>query len=93
VNSNCIAVTTLSSNDFDTANFSYYPNPTSGILNLNYSADIEAIQVSTILGQVVLSKTINAKEAQVDLQFLPSGTYLVKVTANDKTKVIKVVKN
>ena len=93
LDSNCITVTTLSANDFDTANFSYYPNPTTGILNLNYSTDIDTIQISTILGQVVLSKTINAKEGQVDLQFLPSGTYLIKVTANDKTKVIKVVKN
>ena len=59
---------------------------------MNYSSDIESIQVSTILGQVVLSKTLNSKEGEVDLQFLPSGTYLLKVTADDKTKVIKVIK-
>ena len=93
LNSNCITVNTLSSNDFDAANFSYYPNPTTGILNVTYTSDIDTIQVSTILGQVVLSKTLNTKEGQIDLQFLPSGTYLVKVMANEKTKVIKVVKN
>ena len=92
LDSNCITVTTLSSNDFDTANFSYYPNPTTGILNVSYSFEIAKVQVSNMLGQEVLLQNTNAKEAQIDLQFLPSGTYLVKLTSDDKVKTIKIVK-
>ena len=87
-----MTVTTLSTSDFDNTSFSYYPNPTNGILNVNYSLEISKIQVSTILGQEVLSKNINAKEGQIDMEFLPTGTYLVKVSSDNKVKIIKVVK-
>ena len=92
VNSNCETVTTLGAADFDSTSFSYYPNPTAGILNVNYSSEISKIEVSNMLGQNVLSQTNNSKDAQIDMQFLPSGTYLVKISSDDKTKTIKIVK-
>ena len=92
VTSNCITVTTLGTSDFDSTSFSCYPNPTNGILNVNYSSEISKVEVSNMLGQNVLSQTNNSKEAQIDMQFLPSGTYLVKISSEDKTKTIKIVK-
>ncbi|MEO8235860.1 MAG: T9SS type A sorting domain-containing protein, partial [Flavobacterium sp.] len=90
--SSCFTLVTLTTADFDTASFKYYPNPTNGILNVNYSSQISKIQVSNLLGQEVLTKNINSKEGQIDMQFLPSGTYLVKIYSEDKVKTIKVVK-
>ena len=92
ITSNCTTVTSLGTADFDSTSFSYYPNPTNGILNVNYSSEISKIEVSNMLGQNVLSQTNNSKEAQIDMQFLPSGTYLVKISSEDKTKTIKIVK-
>ncbi len=92
VTSNCLTVTTLGTTDFDSTSFNYYPNPTNGILNVNYASEISKIEVSNILGQEVMVKNINAKEGQIDMQFLPSGTYLVKVSSDDKVKTIKIVK-
>ena len=45
-----------------------------------------------MLGQNVLLQNTSSKEAQIDMQFLPSGTYLVKISSDDKTKTIKIVK-
>ena len=91
VTTNCFSVV-LSATDFDNTTFSYYPNPTNGILNINYSETISKIQVNNLLGQEVLSKIINNKQGQIDMQHLPSGTYFVKVASEDKVKTLKIVR-
>jgi len=84
---------TLGTEGFDTANFNFYPNPTSGILNINYSKKISDVSVVNLLGQVVLNKKINATEVQIDLSSFPMATYLIKVVSEGKTQMIKVLKN
>jgi hypothetical protein len=83
----------LGTKGFDKANFNFYPNPTSGILNVNYSKNITEVSVVNLLGQVVLSKKTNAPEVQVDLSSFPLATYLVKVVSEGQTQTIKVLKN
>lgn len=83
----------LGNSSFDNSGFTFYPNPVKDVLNLNYTESISKVQVINLLGQEVVTKSINATEGQVDMSQLPSGTYLVKVTAeNNLVKVIKVVK-
>lgn len=84
---------TLSAPSFDADNFRAYPNPVKDILNVAYSASIRNVNVTNLLGQQLLSKTINANESQVDLSSLSVGTYLVKITTEDNIqKTIKIVK-
>jgi hypothetical protein len=45
-----------------------------------------------LLGQEVMVKSINATQSQIDMSNLASGSYLVKVTADNKVKTIKVIK-
>ena len=40
----------------------------------------------------LITKQINATEGTIDMSYLPSGTYIVKVKALDSEKTIKVVK-
>jgi hypothetical protein len=84
---------TLSTPTFDADNFKAYPNPVKDILNIAYSTSIRNVNVTNLLGQELLSKTINANESQVDLSSLSVGTYLVKITTEDNIqKTIKIVK-
>jgi hypothetical protein len=83
---------TLGVNGFDEASFSFYPNPTTGILNISYSDEITNVTVINLLGQIILTKQTNFNQVEVDLTSLPSAAYFVKVVANGKTKVIKVIK-
>lgn len=83
---------TLGNVDFDSANFSIYPNPTTGSVTVKYSNEITEVSVLNLLGQTVLHKKLNATEATLDLIDLPSATYLVKVVSEGKIKTVKMIK-
>ncbi len=83
----------LGVNGFDGASLSVYPNPTSGIVNINYSEAIVSVTVMNLLGQVILQKKPNQSEVNIDLSSLPSATYFVIVESNGNWKVVKVIKN
>ena len=85
--------TCLGNENFDASTFSYYPNPTTGIVYLSYGQPIEKITVSNVLGQVILENTNNTNEAEIDLSSFAGGTYLFKIISNSQVKIIKVVKN
>ncbi|MFY0481932.1 T9SS type A sorting domain-containing protein [Flavobacterium sp. PLA-1-15] len=82
----------LSSSQFDIANFKLYPNPVKDILNLSYTQNISNVEVFNMLGQQVLTKSVDATQGQVDMSNLAAGTYLVKVATDNQVKTIKVVK-
>ncbi|TBX70988.1 T9SS type A sorting domain-containing protein [Flavobacterium silvisoli] len=82
----------LATPTFNANNFKAYPNPVKDILNLSAETTISQVQVTNLLGQVVLSKNINATQGQIDVANLASGTYLVKVSSDDLVKTIKVIK-
>ncbi len=82
----------LSENSFDSNSFAAYPNPVKNVLTLEYSNEISSVSVFNMLGQEVLSRTIDATSTQIDMSQLNAGTYLVNVTSGDIQKTIKVVK-
>lgn len=82
----------LSNGDFDNGNFTAYPNPVKDILNLSYKQTISNVSVYNLLGQKIIDKVVDANTATVNMASLSSGTYIVKVTANNYTKTLKVVK-
>ncbi|WDO12239.1 GEVED domain-containing protein [Flavobacterium sp. WW92] len=82
----------LSTPDFETTAFKAYPNPVKGILNLSYTKNITDVAVFNLIGQQVIAKPINADNGQIDMSSLPAGTYLVKVTADNAVKTVKIIK-
>ena len=82
----------LGNTNFDNSSFTYYPNPVNDILNLSYSQTIERVSIYNLLGQEVITKTLNNNLGQIDMSNLANGTYLVKVFADNQTKTIKVLK-
>ena len=82
----------LGSDGFDNANFSFYPNPTSNRLTISYSNAITKVTVMNLLGQILQENKSNELQVSVDLSSYPSATYLIKVEADAKSKIIKVVK-
>ncbi|WP_162127049.1 T9SS-dependent choice-of-anchor J family protein [Flavobacterium phycosphaerae] len=82
----------LATPTFGTTNFKVYPNPVKDVLNLSSEKNITKVQVTNLLGQVILTKSLNATQGQIDVANLASGTYMVKVTSDDLVKTIKVIK-
>lgn len=80
---------------FENNSFDCYPNPTSGILNLNFnnaSIRIDSVEVLDILGNLLISKTPDYNSTTLDLSALSKGIYLAKISANGQEKTIKIIK-
>ena len=84
--------TTLGTSTFNDKSFAYYPNPVKNVLHLSYDKNITNVAVFNLLGQEVATKAINATQSKIDMSNLSKGTYLVKVTADNQVKTIKVIK-
>jgi alpha-tubulin suppressor-like RCC1 family protein len=69
-----------------------FPNPIKDILNISFDKEITSVSVYNLLGQEVLTKVINANEGSLDTSNLSSGTYIVKVNADNAVKTLKVIK-
>jgi Secretion system C-terminal sorting domain len=73
--------------------FSIYPNPTSNVLNIKSSQDIDNVTIYNLLGQNVASFTKNEiTDSSIDMSELSKGLYLVKITSGDKTQTLRVTK-
>ena len=60
-----------------------YPNPSTGLLNINQSSnDIYTISVTNIIGQVVYKDIINNVKNIIDLSHFDKGVYLVEIKDN-----------
>jgi Secretion system C-terminal sorting domain len=76
----------LSTQDFVFNNFKYYPNPVQDSFSLSNTAVIDHVLVSNVLGEIVLTKTINNTNTALDLSVLTKGIYFVKVKPTVKKK-------
>ena len=73
--------------------FSVYPNPTTDVLNIKSTQDIDNVTVFNLLGQSVASFSKNEiTNSSVNLSDLSEGLYLVKITSGDKTQTLRVTK-
>jgi hypothetical protein len=93
---NILAVTAILSNlantDFNKIDFKFSPNPVVDFLNIQSKEIIKNISISNVLGQEVFNQNFNNLEMKVDLSNLVSGNYFMKVEADNKQQVLKIVK-
>ncbi len=74
------------------SSFICYPNPTKDLLNISFDREISTVSIFNILGEVVMNKTVNAKNAQLDIQLLIPGNYIVKALSNETVLTTSVIK-
>jgi uncharacterized repeat protein (TIGR01451 family) len=85
-------VSALSNNDFVFDNFKTFPNPVTNVLKISNDSAIDAIEVSSLLGQKVMTKSVNDLQTEIDMSQLTNGIYFVKVSADGNEKTVKIVK-
>jgi len=61
-----------------------FPNPSSGLFRLSSQSKISTISIIDILGAKVLTSTVNAYQADVDLSALPKGVYIYALTDGER---------
>ena len=96
----CVSITktfnvidcTLANENFTFNNFKSFPNPVKNMFTISNDSPIETIEISSILGQKMISKKVNDIQTEIDLSQLSNGIYFVKVTSQGNEKTIKIVK-
>lgn len=90
---NVISVqTSLGTADLDMKNVVVYPNPVKDMMNVSFETAITGVAIYNMLGQQVITRPMNTNEGSIDLSSLSSGTYFVKVSADNAVKTIKIIK-
>ncbi|MGB1031559.1 MAG: PDZ domain-containing protein, partial [Flavobacteriales bacterium] len=86
--------------DLPLNSISFFPNPNSGMFNLNFQAAEEGqtgVFIYDQTGAVVYEEWITPQEGaysnQIDISDQPSGAYYLQIIQNDKTFSKKVIKN
>lgn len=85
-------VSNLSNLNFAFTNFNYYPNPVKNSLSISNSYSIDSIEITSILGQTIITKSVNDLQTEINLSELSNGIYFVKVISQNQEKTIKIIK-
>jgi hypothetical protein len=87
-------VTTLSSEDFESNGIILYPNPSNGIVKINFpnADDKYTVQVFSVIGQKVFEEHYDNNNTAL-LNGLERGIYVVKITSSNKTFTKKLIVN
>ncbi|WP_420572106.1 T9SS type A sorting domain-containing protein [Kordia sp.] len=86
-----ISDATLSVEENITSTFKIYPNPSTGILNIQTNTtDSASVDVYDMFGKKVV--TSNNVNNTIDISNLKNGMYIVRITTNNKSVTKKVMK-
>ncbi len=83
----------LNTNGFDLTKFKFYPNPVHDVLNIDYAQNISKVEVYNAVGQLVSVRSQSGTSTKVNMSGLSDGVYLIKLSSENTTQVIRVVKN
>ncbi len=84
---------TLSIDEFDSNNFTYTYDKNFNVLNLESSTAMTNIEIYSILGQNVISKSLDHTNASINLSSLNDGVYIARVNIGNNFNTIKFIKN
>lgn len=80
--------------DFDSASFNVYPNPSNNVWNVkSNNTVINAIHVFDVLGKQVLSLQPKSNNVSIDANELTKGLYFAKIESDTGISSIKLIKN
>ena len=85
-------VSALANNNFAFSNLKYFPNPVKNSVSITNDFTIDSVEITSILGQTILTKNVNNSLTEIDLSSLSNGIYFVKVKSESLEKVVKIVK-
>jgi hypothetical protein len=82
----------LSTDNFIFTSLKYYPNPVKNSLSISNQSIINEVAVTSILGQKIMSQTVNDLQTELDFSGLTNGVYFIKVLSEGQSKTIRIVK-
>lgn len=81
----------ITANEVEADNFSIFPNPSSEFIEIKHQIkDLKSIEILNLNGQRI--KTLNPGLAKMDIKYLTSGTYILKLISEKESKTTTFVK-
>jgi uncharacterized repeat protein (TIGR01451 family) len=68
-----------------------YPNPTSDVLYVKSSAQINKVEIINVVGQLIASKIVDGNTAELDVKYLKTGMHLIRIQTAQGTTLKKIV--
>ncbi|MEP5338212.1 MAG: leucine-rich repeat protein [Algibacter sp.] len=88
-----ITLNTNSENIEQKLGFSFYPNPTNGIVSIkNSKVENANVTVYDLNGRALLRNTLNGTLSEINISSLASGVYLFKVQVGNSTLTKRIIK-
>ncbi len=88
---NCMGIQTIA-----TTEWNLFPNPTNGAINITTTADLNGdviVEIYSVDGKLIRNENESqSKNITVDMTTEPVGVYFIRITANDKVSMHRVVK-
>lgn len=82
---------------FENLEVTVFPNPTQGLLNLELSGTEDSVlnyHLYDLQGRLLRQEVLRNTSAQIQLDNLPSGTYLLRIQSeNIPLKIFKIIRN
>lgn len=75
------------------AGFSVYPNPTTGIINIDGDEEIDDIKIFDTSGRMVYSANVEGKNVIVNTSFLNRGLYILQISSWQGVQSVKIQVN
>lgn len=95
---NLFSPSSINEQIISTNNFKVFPNPTSGIININFQIDgNEKINIEAVLfdvsGKLVKTDRLFHQKESLDYSNLTKGVYILKLTGRNFSETLKIIKN
>lgn len=83
---------TLGNETNDYLDFTYFPNPTKGIVTIKANTNITEVTVYNIEGRKLFAQSVNTLEDNIDISQFATGTYFFKAKCGNKEINFKILK-
>jgi hypothetical protein len=93
--SSCRAITDIGMEEMSIPDLTYRPNPTAGAVYIDLAREYRSVEVFVVSssGQLVETYSFeNASHITIDLSNYTAAEYFLKVVADDKQQILKIVK-
>ena len=89
----CVPIIIIGEKEINDSNvFSLYPNPTTGIITIEFNNKEEReIETRDVLGNVILNSRTTELKSEINLSEKAKGVYFIKVTRGEDVSIIKIV--
>lgn len=84
---------TLGVDDFENVSFAIYPNPSSGVINVESNVIANDIKIYSMTGKLLHSQSLNEMRSTVNISSLARGIYIAHISlSNGSTQKAKLIK-